>query len=304
MLIVPARRLTSRWVGARHGFTTAELLIVLVLGVLILGIASRVGIRLERHLDAESKAFAAEEQLAAGAEILPIDLRGLSPTAGDIPPGGARDSSLEVRATIGSGVVCAAGSTAGPIQLAIHRGPSGRPGTLRAEAGDTVWLLVADDSTERWHASQVKSAKRGVGVCALAGNGTDKVLDVAHPLTLELGDATATPVGTIVRLTRRQRFSFYRAGDDRWYLGLRSWSNALSAFNGIQPVSGPYASPSSPYGVRFRYFDSTGAALPSASIATTTIARIEARLAVDRSFPGMPDVDSLIVAVALRNRDD
>src|SRR5436305_5953587 len=99
------RRLTTRacWLDARRGFTLGELVLVLALSVLVLGLISSIGTRLQRQLAAETTRLAVGEQLAAAAELLPLELRSLSPLAGDIAE--ARDTSLQFRSALGSGLV-------------------------------------------------------------------------------------------------------------------------------------------------------------------------------------------------------
>jgi prepilin-type N-terminal cleavage/methylation domain-containing protein len=297
----PVRKDASR--RKRSGFTIAELLIVLALGAIVLGLASSVGVRLERHLSAESTRLVSAEQLGAAMEFLPLDLRGLTPGAGDIAAGAARDTALEIRATIASALVCAA--TTSTITLAFHRGPGGRSPLLRAQSGDTLWLLTDADSGERWHPSPIVAVRHSVGSCATARTGADQVYDVSHPWAVDVHDSLASSPPLVARITRPERVSFYAASDGRWYLGLRTWNSATGQFAGIQPVSGPYRSPTAPGGSRFRYFDGAGAPIASGTVDPSRIARIEAMLATDPSpiVPGASP-DSVAIVVALRNRDE
>jgi hypothetical protein len=285
----------------RGAHTLVELITVLVFGAIVLGLASRTGVRLQRHLRAEADRSAAAAQLAAGVEVLPIDLRALSPNAGDIVASGARDTSLEVRATIANAVVCGAGPRT--LTLAFHLGPNGRAPTPHAAPGDTAWVFVDADSGERWRPIAIAKLERTPGTCSPLGAGSNQVFDASHIWTAERADDSSVPPASIVRLTRKERFSFYRAGDGQWYLGLRTWNGALGQFNGVQPVSGPYRSPLRPHGVRFRYFDGSGREVASGSENTRAIARVEIVFAVDRPDEhASSGVDSLTVVVALRNR--
>jgi hypothetical protein len=270
----------------------------MVLGGIVVSLASMIGLRLQRQLDGQAARFATAEQLAAGAEVLPIDLRGVSPGA-DIPIGGARDTSLEVRAMIGTAVVC--GGTPGTVTLAFHRGPSGQPIAPRAGAGDTLWLLDDADDAERWRPVALSALRRAPGPCTTLDASMEDVVDRSHPWIADIHDSGSVESGSAARLTRPERYSFYRASDGQWYLGLRSWNSAAGAFNGVQPISGPYRSPTAPHGVRFRYFDGSGVLVQSGSSDPRVIARIEALLARDAP-EGNGATDSLAVVIGLRNR--
>ena len=290
--VVSARR-------PRAAFTLLEVLLVLVLGGIVLGLASAIGVRLQRELAAQSARFRGNEQLAAGAEVLPIDLRGLSPNVGDIVASSTRDTSLEIRATIGSAVLCAAAGRT--LTLAFHRGAGGQSVAPRALAGDTLWLLQDGDTSEQWRPVALTSLRAAAGVCTAFDGSADQVIDRSHLWAADVRDSGAVQVGSVVRLTRPERFSFYRAGDGQWYLGLRTWNSAAGAFNGVQPIAGPYRSPMSSHGVRLAYYDSTGAALVPGTIDARRIARIESLLTVDGAAA---TIDSVTVVVGLRNRDD
>jgi len=115
--------------------------------------------------------------------------------------------------------------------------------------------------------------------------------------------------GSVLRVTRPVRYSLYRGGDGRWYLGQRDWNVTSLRFNTIQPVSGPFASAAS-RGLVFQYVDSTGAALPTPVSDPRAIALIRVDLRgqsrnVMRAFAGQAQgksTDSVHVAVWLRNR--
>jgi len=286
----------------RAGFTLVELLVVLVLGGIVLGLASAIGVRLQRELEAQSSRIRVDEQLAAGAEVLPMDLRALSPSAGDIVAASARDTSLEIRATIGSAVVCAAASHT--LTLAWYGGAAGQSVAPRAAAGDTLWLLQDGDDGEQWRAVALTTMRAALGVCAVFDGSAAQVIDRSHVWAADVRDSGTVQTGSVVRVTRPERFNFYRAGDGDWYLGLRTWNSGIGAFNSVQPIAGPYRAPTSPHGVRLSYYDSTGVGLAPGSIDPRGIARIEALLAVDGlSGPGAA-IDSMLTVVGMRNRDD
>jgi len=285
---------------ARPGFTLAELAITLLLGGIVLGIVSAVGSRLQRRLAGQADYLFAQDQLASAAEVLPIDLRGLSPGSDDIAAGEARDSSIQLRATIANAVVC--GGSPSALTLATYLGAGARSTALSVQDGDTAWLLSASDTTEAWQPVRLHAARRTTGICSLTGANASTVFDIAHLWTADLRDTVPLVQRTIVRITRPVRFSFYRAGDSHWYLGLRSWNSASRQFNTIQPISGPFA-PAGSLATRFEYFDNAGNRLSSGTSDTRAIARVEAVLF---SGPSPRTIstsrDSIVVVVALRNR--
>ena len=130
----------------------------------------------------------------------------------------------------------------------------------------------------------------------------------ASRVSLEVGAAPPTPIGSVVRVTRPTRYSLYRGGDSRWYLGARDWNPAANRFNTTQPVSGPFAA-ATDRGLEFQYLDSTGAALPRPVVDTRDVAaiRITIRGQTRRSMRAFSSAhgragDSAVVALSIRNR--
>jgi len=159
---------------------------------------------------------------------------------------------------------------------------------------DTLWVLTDSDSTGIWRPARIAGLRRATGSCSALDATAGSVVDIAHLWTADFRDSVGAAAGAIVRVTRPQRLSFYRASDEQWYLGLRSWNAALGQFNVVQPLSGPYTSPARTSGTRFRYYGDGGQSIPLGAGTARRIARVEALLAVDG--------DSLVVAIALRNR--
>jgi len=278
----------------------AEVMLAMLLGALVLGLVSSVGVRLQRQLSRDAYRLADDQQLATAAEVLPIDLRGLSPSSGDIAAGEARDSSIQLRATIANALVC--GGSPATLLLVPYLGPNGRSSALSVQDGDTAWLLTDSDTSESWQPVKVRAVRRATGNCAVLGDANaGKVFDTSHLWAMDLRDSVAGAAGGSLRVTRPTRSSFYRAGDGRWYLGLRTWNSAALQFNAIQPVSGPYAAATSARDTRFQYFDSVGNRVPSGAADTRSIVRVEAVLVAERSLRDSIG-DSLVVVIAVRNR--
>ncbi|HZI42551.1 MAG TPA: prepilin-type N-terminal cleavage/methylation domain-containing protein [Gemmatimonadaceae bacterium] len=284
----------------RHGFTLAEIVVTLVLGAIVLGLVSSIGSRLQRRLAVESEHVVARDQLASAAEVLPIDLRGLSPGDGDIAPGEARDSSIQIRATLANAIVC--GGSPSTLTLATYLAAGGRFIAPSVQDGDTAWLLSATDTSDVWLPVRLRGVHRATTACSFADANASRVFDVAHPWAADLRDSILVLSRTVMRITRPLRFSFYRAADSRWYLGLRTWNGASRQFNTIQPISGPFA-PAGDRGTRFEYFDALGNHVSSGALDTRAIARLEGVLVTDASAGVAAAVrESVVVVVALRNR--
>jgi hypothetical protein len=246
------------------------------------------------------------QQLREGVGALAADLRAVSPAAGDIAAGSARDSSLELRTTIGTAVVCevAPRSITGAVASFV----------ASPRAGDTAWAYAASDSSAGWTALALSGVSTvSAATCAFPAAASNVIGDRqgGRPrYSLELSDPVGPEIaiGTPLRITRHVRYSLYRSADARWYLGRREWSLARSRFETIQPVSGPYqpyasqASQSS--GLELRYFDRDAVEIPSASFASDRIAQvtIELRaLAAARDGRARERRDVTSVTIALRN---
>lgn len=286
--------------AARRAFTLFEMLLVLVLTGLVLGIVTSVGTRLQRQLSSATTRIEGDERLSAAAALLPLDLRALAPAAGDIRASEARDSSLEIRATILTGVACSgtpSESIVAPFLLA-----GGRHASPSIEPGDTLWQLADGDSMESWRPLSIRSVRSATANCApFDALPATSVLDLDHLIAVAVNDSSALPSGAVVRVTRPLRYSIYRAGDGLWYLGLRTWNSSIAAFNGVQPLSGPYTA-AGPAGTRIEYADSAGNPLAPGMSETGNVARIEWVLHID-SRPGSLDgADSMRVVIAMRNR--
>ena len=289
---------------ARSGFTLAEVILVMVVGGAVLALVFSIGTLLTRQLAAASSRVGAIQQLNDAAAILPLDLRMLSPSIGDIRAGEARDTSLEFRSTVMSAVTCAAERWA--IVLAPFWSGHRRPQQATPQVDDSLWFLADDETAEHWEVARIRSVQLSTGSCTTlrAGGGNDELYDRSRLITIGVDSKTNGVAGAPARITRPARYSLYKAGDGLWYLGLRSWNGAARRFNTVQPVSGPYRRPvGGRFGLDFRYYDSLDNRLSVATLETNRIARIEVRLIADAGdSTRAARSDSLLLAVALRNR--
>lgn len=292
--------------AARHGYTAIEMLAALVISVITIAAVGELAFRQQRfHRDVVS-AVERLEQLEQAAGLMPIALRSIAPGEGDIPPGGARDTALEFRATIATGVVCDSGH--GSLVLAPANTDPPRLTSIlsRPDVGDTLWSLSLVGSAETWTPKSIVTVIDSSTTCLVGGispwPGAARRVSVVLRVTGQLSAGSGTPL----RITRSWRYSIYHASDGDWYLGAREWNAATAKFNTIQPVSGPFVS-SSNGGVAFGYFDTSGVAIASGSASTRGIALIQTSFRVDSTLPGkfhhaIGVNASTITKVALRNR--
>lgn len=290
----------------RLGFTLVEMVVSLALTGIVLAMVSAISLRQQRIFADLVEQTAAAARLREASAILPIHLRSAAPL--DIRE--ARDTSLELRATIASAVVC--DTTASALVLA----PVGRNAPLASivapmEAGDSAWLFSNDRSGDGWRGFVITAAgTRAPGVCGAPGPSLSDAQLHTSRTTLSIAPLPPAAIGTALRVTRPLRYSLYRAGDGAWYIGERDWSNSDARFNAIQPIAGPYLAPAAG-GLRFRYADSTGAALATPVGDRSAIATIDVEMRSQTENPTRVlgagtargrRIDSTVFTIALRNR--
>lgn len=296
---------------SRSGLTLAELLMAITIAGVLLALTSVIAVRQRRFYASTLARIAVSAELRETAAILPIDLRGVGVGAGDIRPGEARDTSLEFRATIASAVICDVAS--GRAILA----PTSAAGTTFAglltplQETDTAWVLASVDTSEIWLPRRIlATTTAAAGSCAHGAPTLAVALTSPRvSLTLDSLDASTRP-GGVVRVTRSVRYSIYRSSDGSWYLGQREWNPSTARFNTIQPVSGAFLAPGLG-GLRLRYFDSSGAELPSGTASTRSIALVGVTMTAETKHSvegtGSPNTallrraDSITLAIRPRN---
>lgn len=297
---------------ARRGLTIVELLVTMAVAGIALAMIASVSLRQQRVFGDLAEQAAVAGQLREASSVLPIDLRAVSPAAGDVRE--ARDTALELRATIASGVVC--DSAAGMFVLApAIDGAGTRAAYLTpVEAGDSLWVLspvALGDTDDVWRAYRIAGVmSTAAGACAAQGPRlSDGESHVARTAITVVPPPAARSIGMPVRVTRPVRYSIYHASDGAWYLGEKDWSNASAKFNGIQPVAGPFLAAAG--GVVFKYIDSLGIGLPSpvADPRGIALVRIElhgqtknATRVLGAAGSAGKRADSSVVVVSLRNR--
>jgi prepilin-type N-terminal cleavage/methylation domain-containing protein len=302
--------LTGRADRRRGGFTLVELMATVAVAGVVLSIIAGVALRQQRTFAALSADAALAGQLRDAASVLPSDLRSAAVGAGDLRE--ATDSSIEIRETLASAVVC------DTLGQAIVLAPFGRTAATFAgavaviQADDTAWVFSPDDSAHTWRGHGVLGVgSTAAGQCTAGGPrlGGASLAASRTTLTLDSVPVPKTLIGRPVRVTRPIRYSVYHASDGSWYLGARDWNGASAKFNTIQPLAGPFRSPGA--GPVFRWFDSAGAALPTPVARRDQVALVRIDLRGQTRNPDRvlgpvwnvgPRADSVSILVAARNR--
>ena len=295
---------------SRAAFTLAELMIALVMGGIVA--AGIVGVLRRQQRFYTSAASLVEQRISLrdATGILPGELRALSPASGDVMA--FSDSSLEIRATIGSAIAC--DTVAGGDGLALAppalQAPRLTSFTTAPQAGDlaVVYDVGPSDraSDDAWVTREVAGVSSAPSACV--GSPFVASAGLAPPVLVRFATGNRLPTsvrpGTFVRLLRRVRYRFYRAGTGEWYLGYSEW--AVTGFSVVQPVSGPFATYSrrGASGLALQYFDSAGTELLDPSDAAritrvSVVARAGARATLSGARATV--TDSQAIGVRVRN---
>ena len=294
-----------------RGFTLVELLVAMTVAGVVLTLITLTGLRQQRLLSdlAEDASLAA--QLREAAAILPVDIRALSAAAGDLRD--ARDTALELRSTIASGVVCDTVARSVVLPPPTNGADSYASYTAPIEPGDSAWLFTPTDSVDSWRPHAITSVGGAPpGQCAGGGPRlADSIVRRSRvAIVLDSTSSVVAGPGRPLRITRPARYSLYRSSDGSWNLGERDWNPAQLRFNGIQPVAGPLLPASAP-GLAFDYLDSTRAPMPTPLATPRAVAAIaltlrgETRNAVRALGSGSTRgkrTDSISVSVLVHNR--
>jgi hypothetical protein len=244
----------------------AELLVALSLGGVVLSVAASSMLRQQRGVRWIEGLSGAELQVRPVSSALADELSQLDASAGHVAPGQASDSSLQLRSVVAASLTCdsAAMLTLLPDTASV---PSMVGGMSAPAVGDSVWLYLG--AAVGWRARTVIGVTRTTTACAAPTSAP------GASFRLLLDAPAGVAAGTPVRLTRWERWVVYRAGDGRWYVGVRDYSPATSRFLAAQPVAGPFLR-AVRGGARtgFRYFDASGSPLDPDGTNEGRIARV------------------------------
>ena len=234
----------------RRGITLVELLVALSLGGIVLGVAAVSMLRQQRGVRWVEGLSGAELQVRPVMRLLTEELSQLDASAGDVAAGQATDSSLQVRTVLAASLSCDSSSALTLLPETTAVPPLGGSATP-PDVGDSVWLYLG--APLGWRARAVTAVVRATSACAVPTSAAGP----AYRLLLDAPPDVAA--GTPVRVTRWERWVVYRAGDGRWYVGIRDYSPSTTRFLAAQPVAGPFAR-ALRTGARtgFRYFDAAG----------------------------------------------
>jgi prepilin-type N-terminal cleavage/methylation domain-containing protein len=295
----------------RRGFTLPELLIVIVVFGVVAGALVTTIARQQRFYGATEQIVTMRGNMRDAVNLLPNDLRGLSRSGGDIYA--MTDSSIDFRLPTGATVICTINAartmvTVPPTQLASQSGITSWLAAPRT--GDSLFVYdegatsgSADDSW-RLH---VLTATPSAGSCPTTTGFTATSTEAAAGVSLLVTPALPATVrlGASIRFFHRAHYSLYRTASGNWYIGF--YECVAGACQTLQAVSGPYL----PYastggGLRFTYFDSTGAVTANRTLVSRIDVTTRARTADAVAVTGTQRehyADSLSVSVALRNRN-
>jgi len=280
----------------RRGSSLIELVLAMSLGAVVLGAASRTLLRQRRSSDSHTSRVHAESQLRAALGVLEVAIAGSSPASGDLAPGEARDTAIQLRTPVANAIAC--DSSVGAAMIAVSDSSEERASgfSTAPRIGDTLWWHAP--GSLGWVGRRIADLSTWSGVCAVAGAGPQAL----YRLGFALPDTV--PNGAPLRLTRVARYSLYHAGDGTWQLGVSEWSEVLRAFAPPQPVAGPFVL-AAPGGARsgFRYFGASGAELTvgEGGVNVANVARVRVTFIAPAPAAGVPVTilrrDSLDVAL-------
>jgi prepilin-type N-terminal cleavage/methylation domain-containing protein len=281
-----------RAVRTRRGVTLAELLVALTLGAVILGAGTSSLLRQQRTASRLRGSAAGESQLRAATGALAAELSRLTRSSGDLAPGEARDTAIELRSLVAGGIACE--NAQGRATFAAADDSAAISGAS-PRAGDSLWWYAEGDG---WRGRRIATSDTVAALCLL----TSTVLGAARRVAIAERDSI--PLGAPLRVTRPVRYDFYRGSDGRWQLGLRDWLEESGRFAPPQPVAGPFLARDGTLRTGLRYFDASGVELPigSAGVRVEAVARVRVTiLGIDLSARGLRDSvlrDSVDVALA------
>lgn len=279
---------------SRRGMTLIELLIALVL----MGIVSAALVKAlqthQRTYAAQTQKIVLQENIRAGATILPADFRELDATDGDIIS--MTSTSLTVRAMRQMSFLCSEPVLGGANTTLIMRNTPRYMVRASNAATDSLLVYYEGDEATRIDDGWVTgpAAAEVATVCPDGNRGflmLTKLAFAGPPNSINQTGRiqSGAPVRTFVPVT----YSLYTAADGRAYVGYDEGS-------GAQPLIGPLLS----NGLAFVYYDSTGVVTNQRQ----RVARIEIHLRAETDQAvRRPDgslgrmVDSVTTVVSLRN---
>lgn len=260
----------------RAGFTLVELLVVIVLLGIIAGGMLKIINQQQRFYTGSSGIIETRRTVRQGIDVLQSQMRSLSPGIGDIYLNGMGSTFIEFAADEGASVICnidlARTTIVVPPAKTLTSGATLTSWVTAPQGGDSLlvqdWGTKAGASDDVWRRVEISGPASPGGVCAtspaLTASGLLTAAEASNGWTITLSQplSGSVAIGAPIRLIRDVRYELYLASDRKWYLGYRDCLSLRSPVcSALQPVSGPYVSPTATKpGLAFAYFDSTGAA--------------------------------------------
>lgn len=306
----PSRSAAS---ALRPGFTLAEMLVVMVLLTIVGGSLMGVLSKQQRFYRGVSDLGDLRSQLRQAEAVMSSDIRGMSTIKNDILT--MSDSSIDFRYTIGSSIVCTKSPSIVTLPpTALSNGNTLTSWVQQPAVGDSVWIFDEGNNTtastdDTWQGFRITSFVPTPGACPPPYTQLADAINSSWTMTVDHTISNTVLAGAAMRFVRRAHYSLYRSTNDQlWYLGYTCSACGTGAT--IQPIAGPF----NPFtavttpdlsGLRFTYFDSTGAITSD----PTTVARINVVIrGQTRGYLNVPGLkqgyytDSVRTDIAVRNR--
>jgi type II secretory pathway pseudopilin PulG len=276
----------STGTGSTRGFTLAEIMVALVIGMIVMTAVLGVMISQLRRYELQTQTADASETVRGAAAFLGEQFRSVSAARGDLT--NLNPFSVTVRAVQGNAVACAKDNTLPRYALDM---PSG---TFQSTIDDSV--LAYSPSSGTWKSLKVAAvwtnpAAVGMAACAAPSTATpDLVIEVVP------GDTAGIGIGSDMIAFRRTQYGIFQQGG-RWWLGRR-----LMSADQYDRLTGPLMSPADS-GLVFHYFDAAYAETADSSrvVQVQVVLRAQSYRRV-RTGAGVAERrDSTAFAVAIRN---
>ena len=296
----------------RGGFSLAEIMVALVLLGIVCGGIMTVIMRQQTFYRSATDVIDTRQQIRQATTVVPVDLRGVSSVGGDILV--MTDSALEVRANIGSGILC----SHAPNQITIppenlFGGKAFTSFLTKPQVGDVA--IIFNDSTpgnqdDTWQIVTITTIDSTVAGCTAFTDVGNDAAKYRYVYTVAPNLSTLIVNGAPIRFARRSKYATYQSpSDGLWWLGYRECRGDGTGCAAIQPVSGPYrpyvANDTVNSGISFVYRDVAN----NVTNVPTSVARIELFVHGETQAPvalggGVPAKyrDYQKVTIAIRNR--
>lgn len=291
----------------RRGASIIELMIALtIFGLVMAGVTSAISEQTRFQAGAQ-RVVASQRSLRQIGDLLPSELRALGTGAGDIYAMNA--SSVDLRVTTGSSVVCTIAGGGGSVTIPPVQLATGVPLTSWRDVpatGDSLFIFDEGASPARnddtWRAYRLSGPPASAQSCPTSTGFTRTAGEAAAGMRLTVTPAipVSTVVGAPIRFFRPARYALATGADGRWYLGYTECSAGCGT---LDVVAGPVRPPSG-QGIGFTFRDSLGAVTANRA----DVAFVELVLRTDGAPVGERSrmrsgalSDSLRVSISVRN---